>query len=65
MSLESAYCCLEHMGLMLKRNTVSVLRLDEEQQRQLFVDAIREVLPILEQNGVVVDRTSRPDWLTL
>jgi len=61
MKLERAYLYLEHMNALLKHGNVAALRLDEKAVRRCYVEAICEVLPLLEQNGVTVDKEVRPE----
>lgn len=58
MNLERAYLYLEHMKVMLSHNNPAALQLDHEPQRRQYVEAIGAVLPLLESNGVMVDRSA-------
>lgn len=61
MKLERAYLYLDHMSSLLKHGNVAALRLEEESVRQCYVDSICEVLPLLEQHGVMVNKEVRPE----
>lgn len=56
MKPERAYLYLEHMSELLKHGNIAALRLEEKLVRQCYVDAICEVLPLLERHGVTVEK---------
>ena len=58
MDREHAYIYLDHMRVMLERGNVAALSLDDDGQRQHYLNAIRVVLPLLETSGVMVDESA-------
>lgn len=56
MNYEEAYVRLHHMATMLKHGQIDALQLDQEHERNQYADAIFSVLPILEKNGVIVEK---------